>query len=978
MAEASLHSDGTGLVSFGARARVVDLLGREQIADVGTALSELIKNAVDAGASKAMVDFWPVQKCLIIKDDGLGMSYEDMTKRWLMLATDSKHAERERALRPGSQGYPPLGEKGIGRLSVAALGSIALVYTRQAGPSSVAHLVLVAWDLFRHPLLSLDKIPIPITTISEKGLRPQDLRNTVASLARWTMSNRSLFSGDTRSHLRKIIKNLKRVRSDHERLIDLLRIESHGTAFAVLDTSLETEDMFTREVGEKAHTGEELISNPDMRLLLGFSDPFRKEERRIDLDILVEGNSLMEDASFWEPEDFQNVDHEFEIDVDERGFATGRVRRKAEWFDFEHQIPVARSRSSFPGPFKIKVGYVEGEPKNSSLSKELFLSYTKRLNAYGSLYVYRDLIRVLPYGRTDNDFLDFEYRRSLNAGTYFFSSRRMFGAVYITSRNDPELRDKAGREGFMRNGAYRGFRESLIDIFVELAGLYFGTRAGRTDKPTKSGAADKARLKLEQELKAFEENLSIWNRRLPSLQSKFEESLAEARNELKSYRGKTVDAKIAGRIDLSLKNLRIEREGALDQLGQIRPKTPLSTQVQKKFDTYLSRRSIFENKTQQDLEEQVRLADQVLATWLKARERIERFSKFLADVINSATNEVSKEVDSFKTACRDLETEWADQIKVRHLEELKNSVDIFLDKREAEQIILEEGDEAMVLAEAAASAVRRRLREVVLPFWHLAQSHVDLSLDPSVGEFAIASLAERVTALEERDRMLAELAQVGLVTEGLDHDYRQLFSDVERDLQKLLELEPTKVQERLIGQLEGRFRSLEFNLSLLEPLYRRPSARLESVSGHDIRHFIETLMPQDSRDDLKIQYGQKFLNVVLEDVRKELVLGAIYNVVHNARYWTTRASTPRTIRFSLDGDSIVISNSGPAISERDRERIFEPFVSRKPTGRGLGLYLARLNLGETGLRIYVSANPTPNALKGANFVIGRTDNETHS
>ena len=45
----------------------------------------------------------------------------------------------------------------------------------------------------------------------------------------------------------------------------------------------------------------------------------------------------------------------------------------------------------------------------------------------GGLYIYRDGIRVLPYGDTDYDWLDIELRRTKSARHYYFSHRKMFG-----------------------------------------------------------------------------------------------------------------------------------------------------------------------------------------------------------------------------------------------------------------------------------------------------------------------------------------------------------------------------------------------------------------------------------------------------------------------------------------------------------------------------------------------------------------------
>lgn len=61
------------MVGFRARARAVDLLGRQQIASLPTALSELFKNAHDAYATQARADFYRVHNLLAVTDDGIGM-----------------------------------------------------------------------------------------------------------------------------------------------------------------------------------------------------------------------------------------------------------------------------------------------------------------------------------------------------------------------------------------------------------------------------------------------------------------------------------------------------------------------------------------------------------------------------------------------------------------------------------------------------------------------------------------------------------------------------------------------------------------------------------------------------------------------------------------------------------------------------------------------------------------------------------------
>ena len=53
------------MAQFRTRARALDLLGRQQIAGIPTALNELIKNAHDAYADNFEVDYFRQEKALL-------------------------------------------------------------------------------------------------------------------------------------------------------------------------------------------------------------------------------------------------------------------------------------------------------------------------------------------------------------------------------------------------------------------------------------------------------------------------------------------------------------------------------------------------------------------------------------------------------------------------------------------------------------------------------------------------------------------------------------------------------------------------------------------------------------------------------------------------------------------------------------------------------------------------------------------------
>ena len=88
--------------TFKARARTLDMLGRQQIAGIPTAISELFKNAHDAYAENVEVDYYRREGLFVLRDDGRGMTREQFVDRWLTIATETSD-ERKRVKGPPAE-----------------------------------------------------------------------------------------------------------------------------------------------------------------------------------------------------------------------------------------------------------------------------------------------------------------------------------------------------------------------------------------------------------------------------------------------------------------------------------------------------------------------------------------------------------------------------------------------------------------------------------------------------------------------------------------------------------------------------------------------------------------------------------------------------------------------------------------------------------------------------------------------------------
>ena len=158
------------MAKFKTRARAVDMLGRQQIADVSTAISELFKNAHDAYADHVEVDYFRSDNLLVIRDDGFGMTGDEFENRWLVLGTESKldSVAHNASFKPSNKpNRAIMGEKGIGRLAIALLGSQVLVLTRAKRDETLSDLSMcfIHWGLFEIPSLNLDDLDFPVTPI---------------------------------------------------------------------------------------------------------------------------------------------------------------------------------------------------------------------------------------------------------------------------------------------------------------------------------------------------------------------------------------------------------------------------------------------------------------------------------------------------------------------------------------------------------------------------------------------------------------------------------------------------------------------------------------------------------------------------------------------------------------------------------------------------------------------------------------------
>ena len=106
---------------------VLQHLGLNLYSNVPAVLSEIVANAWDADAGRVQVELDKAKDRIVIEDDGIGMTRNDIIDRFLLVGY------QRRSQQPGStsKGRSPMGRKGIGKLSLFSIADDIVVETVQ-------------------------------------------------------------------------------------------------------------------------------------------------------------------------------------------------------------------------------------------------------------------------------------------------------------------------------------------------------------------------------------------------------------------------------------------------------------------------------------------------------------------------------------------------------------------------------------------------------------------------------------------------------------------------------------------------------------------------------------------------------------------------------------------------------------------------------------------------------------------------------
>lgn len=414
----SPKDDTSETLTFQVKPRLLTLLGDQLIRDATLAVFELVKNAYDADATECSITIeHPTDSTkarIAVRDNGSGMDADVLRNSWMVIGTDFRAKQREAKQRSPKYHRFPLGEKGLGRLSIHKLGrSIRLVTRKLRGEELVMEF---NWDLLESSQ-ALELTPVALTSRKPKTFQGTD-HGTELVITRlreeWTR-------GDLRKLHRAVGSLCSPFKSPDHFAVSLSAPGSEKWLEGLLDANDVKQCALYhargRFDGRAATFNYHFTPPPSLKRQIA---PRKHDDIEVTLEKREGRKSLTLDLS---------------------GHEIGEVEFDFLLFDRDPRL------------IRMVTDDVSG-----------LKSY---LDDNGGIRVYRDGIRVYDFGEPGNDWLNLDLRR-VNTPTARTSNNQILGALRLDATLSSDLREKSNREGFIESPAYRDFIAAVISVLTHV------------------------------------------------------------------------------------------------------------------------------------------------------------------------------------------------------------------------------------------------------------------------------------------------------------------------------------------------------------------------------------------------------------------------------------------------------------------------------------------------------------------------------
>lgn len=395
------------------------VLGRELITNDEVAIFEMVKNSFDAGADTVHIHFG--EDNVIVADNGIGMSYNDLNEKWLFVAYSAKRESNRlsgfRDIAADRSHFA--GSKGIGRFSSDRLGEHLTLQTRPRGTkSSAVHRLEINWELFeRNEKERFETIPVEYTEAKAFDL-PGDLRNFRDKLKHGTVIQISkLRRSWNRDGLLDLKASLAKLINPFGSSTDKFSIFISAPSERDEDKRVETEARRKKE----EPTSREIVNGRVGNFI--FAD---LREKTTYIDVAVADGKLV-------------------TSLHDRGELIYKISEKNPYSKLEGS------------GFHCEIYY---------LNRSARLTFARRVGLpivqFGSVFLFRNGFRVYPIGEANDDWFGFD-RRKQQGYNRFLGTREIIGRVDVFG-SDEDFQEASSRNaGLIETPAVRQLHAAVME-----------------------------------------------------------------------------------------------------------------------------------------------------------------------------------------------------------------------------------------------------------------------------------------------------------------------------------------------------------------------------------------------------------------------------------------------------------------------------------------------------------------------------------
>ncbi|MDP3082064.1 MAG: cache domain-containing protein [Rubrivivax sp.] len=213
-----------------------------------------------------------------------------------------------------------------------------------------------------------------------------------------------------------------------------------------------------------------------------------------------------------------------------------------------------------------------------------------------------------------------------------------------------------------------------------------------------------------------------------------------------------------------------------------------------------------------------------------------------------------------------------------------------------------------------------------------------------------AKVAERTAQLADAQAHLVrseKLAAVGQLTASIAHEVNNPIAVIQGNLDLVRELLPAEASQRIAPELKLIDQQIERMRLIVTQL-------LQFARPNEYAGYVENVAPERVIDDCLVLVGHLLAKTSIEVRRDSRSAGSVainrqelqqvlVNLLVNAIDVMPAGGTLALGTRDLVDDSveIVVSDTGPGLAAGLLAELFQPFVTRKKAGTGLGLWISR-------------------------------------